>query len=115
MLSNLKRAIARVPGLGGVARNVYRSLARERGVAFTTSGQYWDARYKTGGNSGAGSYNDLAKFKAEVLNDFVKQHQVRTVMEFGSGDGAQLALAEYPHYIGLDVSPAAIARCEKLY
>ena len=30
-------------------------------------------RYKKGGNSGAGSYNHLAEFKAEVLNQFVKE------------------------------------------
>ena len=33
-------------------------------------------------------------------------------MEFGCGDGHQLALADYPCYIGLDVSAAAIRLCK---
>jgi hypothetical protein len=37
------------------------------------------------------------------------------VIEFGCGDGAQLALAEYPRYIGLDVSPDAIQRCARRF
>lgn len=78
------------------------------------SGEYWEERYKgyiAGGgganmslSSGAGSYNNLAKFKAEILNEFVKEHKVQSVLEFGCGDGNQLSLAEYPSYIGLDVS-----------
>lgn len=55
-------------------------------------------------SSGAGSYNNLAKFKAEILNEFVREHKVQSVLEFGCGDGNQLSLAEYPSYIGLDVS-----------
>ncbi len=68
------------------------------------SGEYWDRRYRRGGNSGAGSYNRLAQFKARVLNDFVIAHDVETVIEWGCGDGAQLLLAEYRSYVGLDVS-----------
>ena len=35
------------------------------------SGDYWDARYRAGDNSGEGSYGKFAKFKAQVLNQFV--------------------------------------------
>ena len=48
----------------------------------------------------------LAAFKAEVPNDFVRARGIDSVIEFGCGDGAQLALAEYPAYVGIDVSPA---------
>jgi hypothetical protein len=75
---------------------------------FDNSANYWEERYRTGGNSGAGSYNRLAQFKAEFLNEFVATHQIQTVIEFGSGDGAQLELAAYPTYVGVDVSPTAI-------
>ena len=37
------------------------------------SRNYWENRYHAGGNSGAGSYNLLAKFKAEVINDYVRK------------------------------------------
>jgi cyclopropane fatty-acyl-phospholipid synthase-like methyltransferase len=33
------------------------------------------------------------------------------VIEFGCGDGGQLSLLRCPRYIGLDVSPSAIALC----
>lgn len=75
---------------------------------FDTSATYWENRYRSGGNSGAGSYNRLAEFKAEVLNDFVAANAIKSVIEFGSGDGAQLELADYPSYVGVDVSPAAL-------
>ena len=48
-----------------------------------------------GGNSGAGSYNQIGVFKAEIVNNFVKANGVRTVVEFGFGDGQQLTRAEY--------------------
>jgi SAM-dependent methyltransferase len=72
---------------------------------------YWENRYKKGGNSGSGSYGHLALFKANVINDFVKENKVDTIIEFGCGDGNQLKLAEYPKYIGLDVSATIIQKC----
>ncbi|MCA9248236.1 MAG: class I SAM-dependent methyltransferase [Planctomycetales bacterium] len=54
----------------------------------------------------------MAEFKAEWLNDFVQTHGIKTVVEFGSGDGAQLTLANYPSYLGLDISPMAIDQCK---
>jgi SAM-dependent methyltransferase len=76
---------------------------------FSTSADYWRRRYARGGNSGAGSYGRLARFKADVLNELVRAKGIGTVIELGSGDGSQLALAEYPHYIGVDISPEALA------
>ncbi|ODQ88199.1 hypothetical protein BHQ18_20350 [Mycolicibacterium flavescens] len=84
-------------------------------LGFTTSADYWEKRYRRGGTSGAGSYNRLAEFKAEVLNDFVRVNRVRTVIEFGSGDGAQVQLAEFPDYVGVDVSQTAISACRRRF
>jgi SAM-dependent methyltransferase len=75
---------------------------------FTSSSEYWESRYAIGGNSGAGSYNRLAEFKADVINELVERHEMDSVIEFGCGDGAQLALANYPSYTGVDVSPTII-------
>jgi SAM-dependent methyltransferase len=75
------------------------------------SADYWDRRYDTGGNSGAGSYGRLARFKADTLNRFVAENDITTVVELGCGDGAQLALAQYPRYLGLDVSETAVEMC----
>jgi len=82
---------------------------------FDTSARYWERRYLSGGNSGAGSYSNLAEFKAEVLNEFVAANAVATVIEFGSGDGAQLELAVYPSYIGVDVSHTALAITRQMF
>ena len=62
-------------------------------------------------DSGSGSYGELARFKAEVLNEFVRDNSVASVVELGCGDGNQLGLAQYPAYLGLDVSSAAIDLC----
>ncbi|MFT3949715.1 MAG: hypothetical protein QM763_22315 [Agriterribacter sp.] len=74
------------------------------------SKDYWESRYKQGGNSGCGSYGRLAEFKAQVLNEFVAENNLSSVIEFGCGDGNQLALANYPKYIGLDVSATIIRK-----
>lgn len=76
---------------------------------------YWEGRYSGGGTSGAGSAGRLAEFKADVLNTFVEQHGIETVLEFGCGDGSQLALARYPSYVGVDVSATAIDLCRNLF
>lgn len=82
---------------------------------FFDVGNYWESRYQKGGNSGAGSYNRLAKFKASFLNGFVKNKNISSVLELGCGDGAQLALLDYPSYIGVDISPTIINKCKTLY
>jgi hypothetical protein len=98
-----------------LAKKVYRAVFPPQPQNFAGSRQYWESRYAAGGTSGAGSYNRLAEFKAEILNAFVAEHRVASVMEFGSGDGAQLKLADYPQYVGVDVSPTAIERCRQLF
>jgi hypothetical protein len=82
---------------------------------FDTSASYWEDRYRSGGNSGAGSYSKLAAFKAEILNEFVTANAVETVIEFGSGDGAQLELANYPSYVGVDVSHTVVAAAREKF
>lgn len=74
------------------------------------SAKYWEERYQQGGTSGVGSYNELALFKADFLNDFVERNTIKSVIEFGCGDGNQLSLAKYAAYIGLDVSPTVLKK-----
>lgn len=103
-----------VPARRGLFARLKRLRASEA-APFEGSAQYWDARYSSGGNSGAGSYGKLAEFKAEFLNEFVAENDIRTVVEHGCGDGAQLSLAAYPSYVGLDVSPNAINLCSQRF
>ena len=113
----LKRIIVNTPVVGTRVRQAYWDyLARQRKPeTFDRSASYWERRYLAGGNSGVGSYGPFAEFKADVINKFVAEHGVRTVIEFGCGDGNQLALAKYANYAGFDVSGAAISRCRQLY
>jgi len=84
-------------------------------VRLAGSAAYWDQRYIRGGNSGAGSGGRLAAFKAATINRLVVENAVGSVLELGCGDGRQLALADYPSYVGMDVSPAAVARCRERF
>lgn len=84
-------------------------------LIFEHSAQYWDDRYRLQGNSGAGSYGCLADFKAKTINHFVSANDIKSVIEFGCGDGNQLSLAQYPRYTGFDVSEHAIQRCKKRF
>ena len=79
------------------------------------SGGYWENRYALGGNSGAGSYGRLAEFKAAVINNFIEQHNVEEVVEWGFGDCNQLNLIRCPKYTGVDVSKTAVAHAREAY
>jgi cyclopropane fatty-acyl-phospholipid synthase-like methyltransferase len=105
-----KQLILRVPGIRVVARYVAQRL---RDACVTGTAAYWESRYRRGDGSGAGSYGALAQFKADVINGFVARNGVQTVIELGCGDAAQLALATYPSYTGVDVSPTAVASCRR--
>jgi SAM-dependent methyltransferase len=83
--------------------------------AFFDSSTYWEGRYAAGGDSGVGSHGEYAEYKAEILNEFVAEHDIESVIEFGCGDGNQIALAEYPEYVGLEVSKAAIESCSRRF
>ena len=86
-----------------------------RRLRYPGARNYWERRYAGGGDSGAGSVGRLAVYKAETVNRFVREHDIQSVAEFGCGDGRQLRLAEYPFYIGLDVSKSAVERCRALF
>lgn len=98
--------------LAGLRKSAYRLAGR---VRFRGSESYWEQRYAAGGDSGAGSYGAQAQWKADIVNGWVKAHDVSSVVDLGCGDGNQLGLADYPRYLGLDVSPSAIARCVRLF
>ncbi|MFV1993789.1 MAG: class I SAM-dependent methyltransferase [Verrucomicrobiales bacterium] len=110
----MKQVIKKIPFAGSILRGIYRRLINPP-KPFPGSENYWIERYESGGNSGDGSYNELAEFKAEVINDFVQQKNIKTVAEYGCGDGNQLKLANYPSYTGFDVSPKAVSICRDAF
>ena len=90
------------------------SLLRQR-LAYGDSGCFWEQNYAQGATSGTGSYGPLAEGKSRFLNALVREQAVRSVIEFGCGDGNQLSLADYPRYVGLDVSKTAIKLCKSRF
>ena len=115
-INRLKALVASNPLLGSVTRRIARMPAvgdLRRRFGFKGSSHYWEERYQQGGTSGSGSFGRLAQFKAETLNDWVKEKGVKSVIEFGCGDGEQLALARYPRYVGVDVAQASIDACRR--
>jgi SAM-dependent methyltransferase len=105
---SIRQLVRPLPG----ARRI--SLLRQR-MAYRDSANFWEGTYAQGGTSGNGSYGALAEGKSRFLNELVRIRAVRSVIEFGCGDGNQLALADYPGYIGLDVSRTAIGLCQRRF
>lgn len=116
-ISDLKGFLKGVPVIGPTAVRISHLpiFERVRSLAFPGSAAFWENTYRQGETSGPGSYGRLAEFKAEVLNDFVRKRGVQRVIEFGCGDGAQLQLATYPEYVGVDVAQSSINRCSTVF
>jgi SAM-dependent methyltransferase len=116
-LPTVKKLISKIPIVGNLAKGLWRLLRgnQQKPMPFPGSKEYWERRYAGGGNSGVGSYSLFAQFKAEIINEFVAKNAVKSVIEFGCGDGNQLLLANYPQYLGIDVSPTVIKSCQEKF
>lgn len=79
---------------------------------------YWDRRYRDGRSSGAGSEGEEGRYKAEYISKFCAENDVKSVIDWGVGDGQVLELIRFPRdttYIGLDVSPTIIKRVREKF
>jgi SAM-dependent methyltransferase len=80
---------------------------------------YWNNRYVTqpnsaGDGSGAGSEGLEANIKANIINLWIKQFEIKTITEVGCGSGRNLMLYNIPiSYTGYDISPRAIEMCNE--
>lgn len=110
----MKNLILKVPFFRDFAKLIYFVFVSPF-TTFHGSTDYWKRRYMSGENSGAGSYAKFAEFKAEIINSFVKENNVKSIIEYGCGDGNQLRLSEYPAYTGFDVSQDAINICMNIF
>ena len=106
----MKKLIKKIPIFSSIAAFIKKKITPARG-GFNNSKDYWINRYKNGGNSGAGSYNNLAEFKGEIINEFVSKKKIQTIIELGSGDGNQLKYFKFDKYIGFDISDVIIKEC----
>ncbi len=75
----------------------------------------WENRYKSNGNSGAGSYGVLCEYKANFINKFTIDNNCKNVIEFGSGDGNQMSHFNVQQYTGVDISEHIITICKQKY
>lgn len=78
------------------------------------SADYWEKRYKSGGNSGAGSYGRLVVFKSRFINQFIQSNNLKTMIEHGCGDGNLASMITVDNYVGIDVSMTAVELCKSL-
>jgi trans-aconitate methyltransferase len=77
---------------------------------------YWERRYAGGGDSGDGSRGRKARIKARRVNKVIATHEVRSVIDWGCGDGqvlAHLDLGSGITYTGVDVSPTVLERLSR--
>lgn len=81
------------------------------------TGQYWITRYNTGGDSGFGSHDEYSiKFKGDYINSMIERFNVKTLFDYGCGDGNQLKMISgYTHYTGYDIAPNIIEDDKILY
>ncbi len=79
------------------------------------SQKYWELRYKNQWNSGYGSYGESSLVKAKIFNQILVDYNIRSVVEFGCGDGHQLSLYNIESYLGLDISETVIEQITKKY
>jgi SAM-dependent methyltransferase len=77
--------------------------------------EYWENRYRNGGDSGHGSQGNLAGFKTEVINNIIEKFQIKRVVEWGCGDGRLCGTYKAEEYFGLDVSDYVIEKNKEKY
>jgi len=70
-----------------------------------------------GHGSGHGSLPSVTKSYRALVEQFVREHNVRTVIDYGCGDWQSSRLIDWngADYLGIDVVPALIERNQRLY
>ena len=82
------------------------------------SNKYWEERNKEDKEpSGMGSYGKLADFKKDVVNKFLDDNNIKSIIDYGAGDGNQLKMLNTKNrkYIGTDISNTAVDKLNELF
>ncbi len=111
----LKKKKQRQAGMldaAGAARKLKKKKRKQAGASDALS---WNKPGGKGHKLEPQSMRELDRYKSRFLNQLILRTRCRVVVEFGCGDGAQLRLAQYPEYHGIDVSTDAIDRCKAAY
>jgi hypothetical protein len=105
--------VRKIPIIGPILSDLASAIHNRN--YFKNSSEYWENRYKNGGNSGTGSYNQLAQFKATILNKFVEENNINSVVELGCGDANQLKMFKFQNYTGYDISQTILKMCSETF
>jgi len=86
-------------------------------VPMSRESDFWENRYCSGGNSGAGSRGGEAEWKIARIVELAARHGVRSILDLGSGDGylARRLMERLPRdvvYQGVDIAPSAVSLAE---
>lgn len=77
---------------------------------------YWEKRYNTRQNSGAGSYGEECRWKADYVNKIINQYQIQSINDYGHGDCNQLKYINgFSSYYGYDVSKTIRSKCREQF
>lgn len=116
--AEVRKAAETVEAMGvwvGV-RRVYHThcLPRDSAGLEVDQAEYWDARYRE-----RASQVDVGerRYKARYVNQMLSQHEIGSVIDWGCGNGDQLAhipLGE-THYVGTDISMEAIRQSRERF
>ena len=90
-------------------------LNKKFSIRYSNAAAYWENRYRKNGNSGDGSYGKAAIYKASIINHFIQENEIESVIEFGCGDGNQLKQYNIKNYTGYDVAPSSIGKCKSSF
>lgn len=75
---------------------------------------FWNRQYTEGRGSGPGSKGEMLQYKIDFLNKFIDKHSIKTMTDFGCGDGKLMSKLkiEDDKYMGIDISEKAIDLCK---
>lgn len=73
---------------------------------------YWEQRYKNGGNSGEGSRGKHREWKWSILNKYI--NGIDNIVDVGCGDLAFMEGIDAINYTGIDISQTMVARNTKI-
>lgn len=74
-----------------------------------SNADYWNRRYREGRDSGEGSRGENAIRKAEYVNQVIARNDIRSVIDWGCGDGQVLQhITTDIRYVGVDVAPSVL-------
>lgn len=77
--------------------------------------EYWEHRYAKFGDSGDGSKGSNYEFKRDYINNIIKKYNIKSIVDFGCGDGKQIKELIVDEYYGIDVASSAVNMCRQLY